>query len=79
MRKEILSDTDEPSLESRVVDNVVAVLELLLMYHLDCGSRSLPTGEVANSIGLLCRWEGVCQHMIVIAHIKLPMSRSWSR
>ena len=33
MRKEVFSDTDEPSLESCVVDNVMAVFVLLRLTH----------------------------------------------
>ncbi len=50
-RKEILSDTDEPSLESRVVDNVMAVFGLSLFNHLARGSRDLPNVEVASQVG----------------------------
>lgn len=53
VRKEILSDTDEPSLESRVVDNVMAVLVLSLFSHLARGSRDLPIVKVASQVGSL--------------------------
>ncbi len=51
VRKEILSDTDEPSLESRVVDNVMTVFGLSLFNHLARGSRGPPNVEVASQVG----------------------------
>lgn len=50
VRNEILSDTDEASLESRVVENVMAVFALSLFNHLARGSRDLPNVEVASQV-----------------------------
>jgi len=52
VRNEILSDTEEPSLESRVVDNVMAVIVFPLFNQLERGSRGLPNVEAASQVGL---------------------------